>query len=197
MGHTKLRELVEFEELARIIMLEGTFWTHYQVTTPGNIDKLLLDEATQKQSLEELANIAKTLSDVCYWKNQEILGIMVKRAKEYVTKMRSNLTSYTDVAQLTEAIIFTESAITSCEDVIAKEAGRTIRTSSSDPSLYTTASPSVTTPLTSTPTGEHSLSKSMIPISTYVGGPAHGHNQIQIKMPNPSQEPPVSSKAAN
>merc|ERR1711867_396691 len=104
----------------------------------------------------------------------EILGKMVKRAKDYVTKMRSNLTSYTDVAQLTEAIVFTESTITSCEDVIAKEAGRTIRTSSSDPSLYTTASPLVTTPLMSTPAGEHSLSKSMIPISAYVGGPAHG-----------------------
>merc|ERR1711867_384691 len=104
----------------------------------------------------------------------EILGKMVKRAKDYVTKMRSNLTSYTDVAQLTEAIVFTESTITSCEDVIAKEARGTTRTSSSDPSLYATAIPSVTTPLTSTPAGEHSLSKSMIPISTYVGGPAHG-----------------------
>merc|ERR1711867_380539 len=83
-AHTKLKELVEFEELAKAIMLGGTFWTHYQVTAPGNNDKLLLDEATHKQSLEELANIAKTLSDVCYWKNQEIIGNMVKRAKEYV-----------------------------------------------------------------------------------------------------------------
>merc|ERR1712120_2198 len=82
-AHTKLKELVQFEELARIIMLEGTFWTHYQVTAPGNIDKLLLDEATHKQALEELANIEETMSDVCHWKNHETIRNMVKTAKEY------------------------------------------------------------------------------------------------------------------
>merc|ERR1712126_475951 len=133
-------------------------------------------------------------------------------AKDYVAKMRSNLTSYANVAQLTKAIIYTESTITSCEDVIAREAGRTRRTSSRDPSSSTTGCPSTTTPshthnrtrtrgtghnkdrdipdfmdkiakiqhdathapLRSTPAGEHSVSKSMIPISTYVGGPGDG-----------------------
>merc|ERR1712089_13773 len=109
-------------------------------------------------------------------------------------------------------IIYTESTITSCEDVIAREAGRTTRTSSREPSSYTTGSPSITTPshthdrnrargaghnkdrdipdfmdkiakiqhdaahapLRSTAAGEHSVSKSMIPISTYVGGPGDG-----------------------
>merc|ERR1711867_76101 len=121
--------------------------------------------------------------------------------------MRSNLTSYANVAKLAKAIIYTESTITSCEDVIAREAGRTTRTSSRDPSSCTTGCPSTTTPshthnrtrtrgtehnkdrdipdfmdkiakiqhdathtpLWSTPAGEHSVSKSMIPISTYVG----------------------------
>merc|ERR1711867_280162 len=83
-AHTKLKELVEFEELVRIIMLEGTFWTHYKVTPPGDNDKLLLDDATQKQSLEDLAKMTKNLSDACYWKNQKVLGKMVKMAKDYV-----------------------------------------------------------------------------------------------------------------
>merc|ERR1712041_25865 len=50
------------------------------------------------------------------------------------------------IAQLTKAIIYTESTITSCEDVIAREAGRTTRTSSCEPSSYTSGSPSITTP---------------------------------------------------
>merc|ERR1712101_19447 len=70
-AQTKLRELVEFEELARMISPEGTFWKYNKVTAPGDNDKLLLDDATQKQSLEELAKIAKTLADACYWKNQK------------------------------------------------------------------------------------------------------------------------------
>merc|ERR1711872_363992 len=93
-AHTKLKELVEFEELVRIIMLKGTFWAHYKVKPPGDNDKLLLDDATQKQSLEDLAKMTKNLADACYWKNQKVLGRMVKMAKDYVAKVRSNLASY-------------------------------------------------------------------------------------------------------
>merc|ERR1712089_94608 len=95
---------------------------------------------------------------------------------------------------------------------MGREAGRTTRTSSRDPSTYTATSPSRTTPsqthdrkrargaghnkdrdipdfmdkiakiqndathaaLRSTPAGEHSVSKSMVPISTYVGRPDDG-----------------------
>ena len=59
-AHTKLKELVDFEELIRIIMLEGTFWAHYKVKPPGDNNKVQLDEATQKQSLEDLAKMTKT-----------------------------------------------------------------------------------------------------------------------------------------
>merc|ERR1712089_1358 len=208
----KRRELVQFEELARLIMLEGTFWKYNKVIAPGDNDKVLLDDATQQQAIEELARIAKTLADASYSKDQKSLKKMVKWVKDYVKKMRSSLTVYTNVAQLTKAIIYTESTITSCEDVIAREEGRTTRTSSREPSSYTTGSPSITTPsythdrnrargaghnkdrdipdfmdkiakiqhdaahapLRSTPAGEHSVSKSMIPISTYVGGPDDG-----------------------
>merc|ERR1712089_83999 len=133
----KRRDLIQFEELARLIMLEGTFWKYNKVTAPGDNDKVLLDDAIQKQAIEELARITKILADASYGKDQKSLEKMVKRAKDYVKKMRSNLTAYTNVAQLTKAIICTESTITSCEDLIAREAGRTTRTSSRDPSPYT------------------------------------------------------------
>merc|ERR1711873_263680 len=60
-AHTKLKELVEFEELAKVIMLEGTFWKHYKVKPPGDNDKILLDEVTCQQSIKELAHIAETM----------------------------------------------------------------------------------------------------------------------------------------
>merc|ERR1711867_305396 len=61
-AQTKLRELVEFEELARMIMLEGTFWKYNKVTAPGDNDEFLLDNATQQQAIEELARIANSTS---------------------------------------------------------------------------------------------------------------------------------------
>merc|ERR1712041_21076 len=91
----KRRELVQFEELARLIMLEGTFWKYNKVTAPGDNDKVLLDDATQKQAIEELARIAKILADASYGKDHKSLEKMVNRAKEYVKKMRSSSTIYT------------------------------------------------------------------------------------------------------
>ena len=74
-GHeaqTKLREIVEFEELARMIMLEGTFWKYNKVTAPGDNDKFLLDNATEQQAIEELARIAKILADASYGKDKKV-----------------------------------------------------------------------------------------------------------------------------
>merc|ERR1712115_128815 len=208
----KLKELVEFEDLIRIIMLEGTFWAYYKVKPPGDTDRIESDEATQKQTLEELDKMTKDLSNACYWKNQRALGKMVKMAKDYVAKVRRNLTSYANPAKLTTAIIYAESSITSCEDVIARETARTRRTSSQDTALSTTGCPSTTAlsnthsrtgarksghntdrdipdfmdkiakiqhdathaPLKSTLAGEHAVSKSMVPISAYIGEPDGG-----------------------
>merc|ERR1712082_278875 len=169
-AHSKLKELVEFEELIRVIMLEGTFWKHYKVKPPGNEDKVILDEVTGQQSIKELEQIAETMSDIRQWKNHETIGKMAKTAKEYVMIIKGNLASYTNAAQVTEALIFAESAITSCEDVITKNARKT---SSNDPSLFAAAMFSVTTPLTATPASAHSMLKTRIPISTHVGDPAH------------------------
>merc|ERR1711867_49162 len=144
---TKLRELVEFEELARMIMIEGTFWKYNKVPAPGDNDKFLLDNATQQQAIEELARITTILADANYDKDHKSLEKLVKRAKDYVKKMRGNLSAYTNVAQLRKAIIYTESTITSCEDVITRDTGRTTRTSSRDPSTETVRSPSRNTQL--------------------------------------------------
>merc|ERR1712115_396133 len=165
-AHSKLKELVEFEELIRVIMLEGTFWKHYKVKPPGNEDKVILDEVTGQQSIKELEQIAETMSDVRQWKNHETIGKMAKTAKEYVMIIKGNLASYTNAAQVTEALIFAESAITSCEDVITKNARKT---SSNDPSLFAAEMFSVTTPLTATPASAHSMLKTRTPISTHVG----------------------------
>merc|ERR1711867_168052 len=174
-AHSKLKELVEFEELIRVIVLEGTFWKHYKVKPPGNEDKVILDEVTGQQSIKELEQVAKTMSEVRQWKNHETIRNMVKTAKEYVMIIKGNLASYTNAAQLTEALIFAESAITSCEDVITENARKT---SSNDSSLFAAAMFSVTTPLTSTPASAHSMLKTRIPISTHVGGPAHQDDSL-------------------
>merc|ERR1711867_48266 len=140
-AHSKLKELVEFEELIRVIMLEGTFWKHYRVKPPGNEDKVILDEVTGQQSIKELEQIAETMSEVRQWKNHETIGKMAKTAKEYVMIIKGNLASYTNAAQVTKALIFAESAITSCEDVITKNARKT---SSNNPSIFAAERLSVT-----------------------------------------------------
>merc|ERR1712115_473135 len=66
-AHWKLKKPAKFEELIRVIMLEGTFWAHYKVKPPGDTDRIQSDEATQKQTLEELEKMTKDLSDACYW----------------------------------------------------------------------------------------------------------------------------------
>merc|ERR1712115_594448 len=169
-AHSKLKELVEFEELMRVIMLEGTFWKHYKVKPPGNEDKVIVDEVTGQQSIKELKQIAKTMLEVRQWKNHETIGKMAKTAKEDVMIIKGNLASYTNAAQVTEALIIAESAITSCEDVITKNARKN---SSNDPSLFAAEMFSVTTPLTATPASAYSMLKTRTPISTHIGDPAH------------------------
>ena len=141
-ARTKLREIVEFEELARMIMIEGTFWKYDKVAAPGEKDKFQLDSATLQQAIEELARISKILEDASFDKDHKSLEKMVKTAKDYVKKIRANLPEYTNVAQLRKAVIYTESTITSCEDVIARDTERIRRTSSRGPSTETVRSPS-------------------------------------------------------
>merc|ERR1712041_24646 len=78
----KRRDLVQFEELARLIMLEGTFWKYNKVTAPGDNDKVLIDDAIQKQSIEELARITKTLAGASYNKDQKSLEKKKKKKKK-------------------------------------------------------------------------------------------------------------------
>merc|ERR1712115_216295 len=157
---------------------------------------------------EELARISKILVDASFDKDHKSLEKMVSTAKEYVKKFRANLPEYSNVAPLTRAVIYTEATITSCEDVIARDAGRSRRTVSHGPSTETIRSPSrdrqfqelddrrrargagkhkeLETPdyidrvvklkmatahaaLSSTHAGQHTVQKSMTPISTVVG----------------------------
>ena len=210
---TKLGEINEFDELARRIMLEGTFWKYEGIAAPGENDKFHMDSNTLTKSIEELARISKILEDSSFENNHRNLEQMVSTAREYVKKMRSNLPEYSNVAPLTRAVIYTEATITSCEDVIARDAGRLRRTVSHGPSTETIRSPSRNrqfqelddrrrargagkskeseTPdymdkiaqlkmatahaaLSSTRAGQHTVNKSMAPISTVVGRPDGG-----------------------
>merc|ERR1712215_284723 len=146
-AQTALRDIVEFEELARMIMIKGTFWKHEKVAAPGENDKFQLDSTTLKQAIEELARISKILEDASFDKDRKSLEKMVNTAKDYVWKMRANLPEYTNVAQLRKAVIYTESTITSCEDVIARDTDKIRKTASRGPSTETVRSPSRNTQL--------------------------------------------------
>merc|ERR1712115_486399 len=162
---------------------------------------------------EELARISKILVDASFDKDHKSLEQMVSTAREYVKKMRSNLPEDSNVAPLTRAVIYTEATIASCEDVIARDAGRSRRTVSHGPSTETIRSSSrdtqfqelddrgrargagkckeLETPdyidrvvklkmatahaaLSSKLAGQHTVQKSMTPISTVVGRPDGG-----------------------
>ena len=212
-AQTKLKEIIDFEELARRIMIEGTFWKYERVAAPGENDKFQLDNNTLTKAIEELARISKILEDASFDKDHKSLEKMVTTAKDYVKKIRANLPEYSNVAPLTRAVIYTEATITSCEDVIARDTGRLRRTVSHGPSTETVRSPSrnrqfqelddrrrargagknkeldipdymdkiaklkmatAHASLSSTRAGQHTVQKSMAPISTVVGRPDGG-----------------------
>ena len=125
---TKLGEINEFDELARRIMLEGTFWKYEGIAAPEENDKFHMDSNTLTKAIEELARISKILEDASFENNHRNLEQMVLTAKEYVKKMRSNLPEYSNVAPLTRAVIYTEATIAGCEDVLARITRRTKRT---------------------------------------------------------------------
>merc|ERR1712082_43826 len=83
-AQTKLREIIEFEELARMIMIEGTFWKYDKVAAPGENDNFHLDNTTLQKAIEELARISKILEDTSFDKDHKSLEKMVTTAKDYV-----------------------------------------------------------------------------------------------------------------
>merc|ERR1712215_423065 len=107
-AQTALREIVEFEELARMIMIEGTFWKYDKVAAPGENDKFQLDSTTLQQAIEELARISKILEDASFDKDRKSLEKMVTTAKDYVKKIIANLPEYSNVVHLKRAVIYTE-----------------------------------------------------------------------------------------
>ncbi len=84
---TKLGEINDFEELARRIMIEGTFWKYERVAAPGENDKFHMDSNTLTKAIEELARISKILEDASFENDHRSLEKMVSTAKEYAKKM--------------------------------------------------------------------------------------------------------------
>merc|ERR1712120_53314 len=60
-AQTKLKEIIDFEELARRIMIEGTFWKYERVAAQGENNKFHLDNTTLQKAIEELARISNSI----------------------------------------------------------------------------------------------------------------------------------------